>query len=137
MDLTPSHVGICVADLERSMRFYCDGLGFTKRFDFEKNGKVVGFYLHAGGDTFLEVFHADEVPWHGSPIRHLCLETEDLDAVMARLKSLNIPMGEKKLGADNTWQFWLKDAPNGVAIEVQQYTKDSCQYTGKPCEVNW
>ena len=23
-----SHVGICVADLERSLRFYCDGLGF-------------------------------------------------------------------------------------------------------------
>ena len=28
MNLTFSHVGICVSDLERSMRFYCEGLGF-------------------------------------------------------------------------------------------------------------
>jgi catechol 2,3-dioxygenase-like lactoylglutathione lyase family enzyme len=24
----PSHLGICVSDLDRSLRFYCDGLGF-------------------------------------------------------------------------------------------------------------
>jgi catechol 2,3-dioxygenase-like lactoylglutathione lyase family enzyme len=28
--LNVSHIGICVSDLERSLRFYCDGLGFTK-----------------------------------------------------------------------------------------------------------
>src|SRR5262249_42449272 len=33
----PSHFGICVTDLERSMRFYCDGLGFepAERYDLE------------------------------------------------------------------------------------------------------
>lgn len=25
-----SHVGICVTDLDRSLRFYCDGLGFEQ-----------------------------------------------------------------------------------------------------------
>ena len=25
-----THIGICVSDLERSLRFYCDGLGFEK-----------------------------------------------------------------------------------------------------------
>jgi catechol 2,3-dioxygenase-like lactoylglutathione lyase family enzyme len=29
-DYAPSHLGICVARLERSLRFYCDGLGFEK-----------------------------------------------------------------------------------------------------------
>ena len=28
LECTPSHLGVCVASLERSMRFYCDGLGF-------------------------------------------------------------------------------------------------------------
>jgi catechol 2,3-dioxygenase-like lactoylglutathione lyase family enzyme len=28
--LRMSHVGICVSDLERSLRFYCEGLGFEK-----------------------------------------------------------------------------------------------------------
>jgi catechol 2,3-dioxygenase-like lactoylglutathione lyase family enzyme len=27
---TPSHLGLCVESLERSLRFYCDGLGFEK-----------------------------------------------------------------------------------------------------------
>ena len=33
----PSHFGICVTDLDRSMRFYCDGLGFepAERYDLE------------------------------------------------------------------------------------------------------
>ena len=31
----PSHVGLCVADLDRAERFWCDGLGFERveRFD--------------------------------------------------------------------------------------------------------
>ncbi|HEY7946307.1 MAG TPA: VOC family protein, partial [Acidimicrobiales bacterium] len=29
MTTTFSHLGICVSDLERSMRFYCEGLGFS------------------------------------------------------------------------------------------------------------
>ena len=30
LETTFSHFGICVSDLERSLRFYCDGLGFEK-----------------------------------------------------------------------------------------------------------
>jgi len=30
MQLSVSHIGICISDLERSMRFYCKGLGFKK-----------------------------------------------------------------------------------------------------------
>jgi catechol 2,3-dioxygenase-like lactoylglutathione lyase family enzyme len=30
MEPTFSHFGICVSDLERSLRFYCDALGFEK-----------------------------------------------------------------------------------------------------------
>jgi lactoylglutathione lyase len=32
-----THIGICVADLERSLRFYVEGLGFTTK---EPNGSV-------------------------------------------------------------------------------------------------
>jgi glyoxylase I family protein len=32
-----SHIGVCVSDMERSLRFYCDGLGFepAERYDLD------------------------------------------------------------------------------------------------------
>ena len=30
MTLSFSHLGICVSDLDRSLRFYCEGLGFEE-----------------------------------------------------------------------------------------------------------
>jgi catechol 2,3-dioxygenase-like lactoylglutathione lyase family enzyme len=33
-----SHLGLCVADLERSLRFYRDGLGFRERSSLDVGG---------------------------------------------------------------------------------------------------
>ena len=30
MTVAPSHVGLCVSDLDAALRFYCDGLGFER-----------------------------------------------------------------------------------------------------------
>jgi catechol 2,3-dioxygenase-like lactoylglutathione lyase family enzyme len=30
MSTSLSHLGLCVSDLERSLRFHCDGLGFER-----------------------------------------------------------------------------------------------------------
>lgn len=35
MHFTPSHFGLCVRDLDRTLRFYCDGLGFALAERFE------------------------------------------------------------------------------------------------------
>ena len=46
----PSHVGLCVADLAASLRFYCDGLGFTAAERYELDSDTV-----PGLDRALEV----------------------------------------------------------------------------------
>jgi catechol 2,3-dioxygenase-like lactoylglutathione lyase family enzyme len=46
----PSHLGICVTDLAASLRFYCDGLGFTPAGTFELSSQDL-----AGLDGSLEV----------------------------------------------------------------------------------
>ncbi|OGV68596.1 MAG: hypothetical protein A3K19_11515 [Lentisphaerae bacterium RIFOXYB12_FULL_65_16] len=43
---------------------------------------------------------------------------------------------DKKLGADQSWQFWVTD-PGGVRIEFHQHTENSSQRTGKDCIVTW
>ena len=46
----PSHVGLCVADLERSLRFYCDGLGFERAEGYDLDDSML-----EGLDRALEV----------------------------------------------------------------------------------
>lgn len=132
-----AHVCIGATDLAEVERFYCGCLGFTKKFDFIRSGKIIGFYLQVAPNSFLEFFQADSVPCVASPIRHICLETDDIDGVIARVKSCGYKIGEKKLGSDHSPQVWISNAPDGVAIEFHQYTPQSCQITGENCNANW
>jgi len=124
-----------VADLDATQAFYCGMLGLEKTFDFVKEGVLYGFYIQLGNGTFLEVFaeSAAECP---SRIRHLCFEVEDMDLALQRLDEKGVAHTEKKLGADHTWQTWIKD-PDGIDIEFHQYTEKSSQLTGTECRVDW
>jgi hypothetical protein len=106
-------------------------------FDFTRNGKVIGFYMKTGNETFVEVFLADETtPVDKQVLNHFCLETESLEALHQELSVHGYEPGEIKMGADQALQFWMKD-PNGLDLEFQQYTNQSCQRTGQNVEVNW
>jgi catechol 2,3-dioxygenase-like lactoylglutathione lyase family enzyme len=47
IDLRPSHVGICVTDLTRSLRFWVDGLGFEAGERYELDSRLVPELHHA------------------------------------------------------------------------------------------
>lgn len=36
-----SHIGLCVTDLERSLRFYCDGLGFERVLSYDLDDTIL------------------------------------------------------------------------------------------------
>lgn len=131
-----AHVCLSSTNLDETLRYYLEGLGLERRFDFVlKDGSLKGFYLAAGGRTFIEVFKRDSVtPSDAAPIRHLCLEVDDIDAAIKRLRDAGFKCDEKKLGADHSWQAWTSD-PDGVAIEFHQYTPESCQATGESCRL--
>ena len=132
-----AHINIVSNDLAASERFYCDILGMKKSFEFLKDGELYGFYVAAGETTFIEIFsQQEEANTERSIIRHLCLETEDLDAVIESVRAKGWEISDKKKGRDQSWQAWITD-PSGVAIEIMQYTENSSQFTGKPCIVNW
>jgi lactoylglutathione lyase len=104
----PSHLGLCVSDLDRSLRFYCDGLGFTRGggFDLEStpaNGldralEVDGparlrsqWISHGALQIELLAFAAPSSG--GTPsahrnqrgLTHLAFTVDDVDAAAARL----------------------------------------------------
>jgi len=132
-----AHICIGALDLEKTEQFYTQVLGLRKAFDFRKGPARFGFYIEVGGGTFLEAFQQAE-PFRGDQpgLRHICLEVDSIDATIAQIKAAGWPIGEKKLGADQSWQVWLKD-PNGHAIELHEYTPESSQRTGATVIVNW
>jgi len=90
-------------------------------------------------------------------VAHVCIKTTDLDATrdfycgalgMTKLfdfmrKALRQHLVERgytpreiMMGADNSYQFWMKD-PNGMDLEFHEYTDKSSQITGQAVEVNW
>jgi catechol 2,3-dioxygenase-like lactoylglutathione lyase family enzyme len=128
-----AHLCIGARDLKESEEFYCGKLGMTKRFRFMKDGKECGFYVDAGGGSFIEVFaeSAPSPPVKG-PMRHICLQVGSITKASAQLRARGVNVSDKMLGADHSWQAWIED-PNGVKIELHEYTPDSCQYSGADC----
>ncbi|MCG3179409.1 MAG: hypothetical protein BIFFINMI_01744 [Phycisphaerae bacterium] len=123
-----AHACFIVADLERTRKFYCDGLGMKLAFEFKRDtGERYGFYLSCGGRTFLEFFKGAPGPRpEGVSYRHISLEVEDLDAAIAQLAAVGVEAKNKKLGNDKSWQAWTED-PDGNPIELHCYTPDSAQ----------
>ena len=108
MAYSPSHVGICVSDLETSMRFYCDGLGFgvAERYDLdsadmpdlvhslEMEGPLkVNSQMIVNGSMKVELLHYPGRPAQGTPstsrgllgLTHLSFYVADVDKAAARL----------------------------------------------------
>lgn len=128
-----AHVCIVAKDLDAAERFYVEGLGLRRAFSFIRGGKRIGFYLDAGGGNFIEIFERQSASGRNEgPMVHMCIEVEDLAAVAARLEKAGYTISDRKLGADKSWQAWTT-APDGVRIELQQYTPESSQFTGTDC----
>ena len=132
-----AHVCLRVTDLDRTLKFYRDGIGLKPHFNFTRKGKPIGFYLEVAKGAYVEVFETNDPIGEGKrSLDHFCIETDAMESLRERLIQHGYSPGESKLGADQSHQFWIKD-PDGVAIEFHQYTPESAQLTGRDVEVNW
>jgi len=102
-----SHFGLCISDLENSLRFYCEGLGFEQgvRFDIgnefqkalEVDGDVSVTSMFISRDGFnIELLHYSSPGVHGEPsksrnqlgLTHMSLYVDNVDAVGEKLVEL-------------------------------------------------
>ncbi len=126
-----AHICHTVTDLEASIDFYENKLGFSHAFDFiNDEGKRFGVYLHIGGRNFIELFTGKvDREAKGGSYRHCCLEVDDINATASELRNNGVEVSEVKMGSDNSWQAWLTD-PDGNRMELHQYTPTSKQNVG-------
>ena len=137
---TIAHVCVKSSDLDRTLDFYCGGLGLERKFNFTRKGRVTGFYLQLAERSFIEVFETAEVvrTVADASLQHYCLETDEMEAVRQRLVDRGFEPGEIRMGADQSLQFWITD-PSGVPFEFHQYTDKSAQFdpSNRDVEVDW
>lgn len=132
-----AHICIFSKDLQQTEDFYTNVLGFNKLFSFTRDGKVFGYYLDAGGDTHVEVFLKTEAEFaETNQINHICFEVINIDDAITHIRAQGVEARDKSNGCDDTWQSWITD-PNGVKIELFQYTGDSAQFTGGDRVAHW
>jgi lactoylglutathione lyase len=127
------HVAIKVTDLERSLDYYVNTLGFAEMMRLNKDdGSVWLVYLRITDEQYLEVFPGaenDRAPgWNANGLNHVCLTVDDIDPVLAQIAAkglkLLLPL---KTAVDGNRQAWLED-PDGNRIELMEMAPDGLQY---------
>lgn len=135
------HTALSTGDLERSLGFYRDLLGFAVVLDFrwpegtanmnrthqlaETAGRVV---LLQAGNAMLEIFeYATPTPRPRDPARrmcdhgliHFCLDVDDVDAEYARLSAAGMSFHCPPVDYGTVKLTYGRD-PDGNVIELQE-----------------
>ncbi|WP_090842805.1 VOC family protein [Alkalicoccus daliensis] len=121
------HKAFHVVDMDRSLEFYCDTLGFQKAFELhESDGSPWIVYIKIAEGSFIELFYGgteSEKP----QLDHICFEVEDIRTLAEQLKEQGIPFAaDLSQGKDLNWQFWIKD-PDGNWLEFMEINPESPQ----------
>ncbi len=136
------HIGICIRDPERSIRFYRDGLGFTYLSDLRIGGEPTAtllrlpdldlhaYYLERDG-VRIELLHyvspgaigSDQPrPMNQLGFANLAVQVTDLAAEEARLRALGARVLEHTRIENRAFQstvIFVTD-PDGTLIELVQ-----------------
>lgn len=125
------HVALKVADIDRSLAFYRDTLGFQEMMHLDKDdGSLWLVYLRITDTQYLELFPGGEGKTPGpdqNAVHHFCLECDDLDATADALREKGVKLTvEPQMGLDNNRQCWIAD-PDGNRIEFMQMASNSMQ----------
>ncbi len=139
-----SHFGICVSDLERSLRFYCEALGFEMAESHEIGDEFAGLMDLPGvavtsqfirrGPTAIELLaFTDPAPFGDGQRRavnqlgltHLSFQVDDLAATAARIVELGgavVESSRTKIDLGGTpLEFVYCTDPDGVRVELMDF----------------
>jgi catechol 2,3-dioxygenase-like lactoylglutathione lyase family enzyme len=142
VSLRPSHIGLCVSDLEQSLRFYCDGLGFELSDGYDLDSTVVvglDAALEVPGPAVLrsqmivldglkiELLHYTSPAVEGQPsshrnqlgLTHLSFWVDDLDAAAERLVKCGGTILADTRQSPGVELVFLAD-PDGARVELME-----------------
>lgn len=137
-----SHIGICVSDWKRSLRFYHDVLGFRYVHELEVKGEPSDTLLRLTGVSLraiyleregvrIELLHyeapgctgaGEPRPMNQLGLTHLSLRVDDLDAQVAELSAAGVRVLDDtriEIPRVRSKAVFITD-PDGTLIELVQ-----------------
>ena len=115
-----------VTDMERSLRFYLDGLGFILKHKWEPEGRIRWCWLTRGGASimlqeFVKDGHRGRRPERvlGQGV-NLCFQCEDALALYHEFRARGLDPSEPFVG-NSMWVTSLRD-PDGYRVEFESMT---------------
>ena len=126
-----NHVAVVVEDMEKSLLFWRDALGIQlhELRDVPVEKSQVAFLPVAGAEVELVMPTTDDsgiakyLVKRGPGMHHICLEVDDIEGMMSRLKEKNIRLinEEPHTAADGKkYAFIHPESTGGVLVELYQ-----------------
>jgi methylmalonyl-CoA epimerase len=126
------HIGICVANIEDSIKQYTEQLGFTMaaRESLDKQGITLAF-LSLKGETTVELLGslrddsvvAKHLSKRGPGLHHICYRVENISSELIRLEKLGYRLIDKTSrpgAAGSKIAFLHPQSFGGVLVELCQ-----------------
>ena len=131
MKATIDHIGIAIANLDESLRFFRDALGLELEPAEDVPSQRVRAHFLPAGEASVELVEptADDSPIaryiekRGPGLHHLCLRVEDIHAALAQLRSKGVRLIDEtaRPGAHHSLVAFIHPAStHGVLVELKQ-----------------
>ena len=125
--LGPGHVGLFTDDLDKTMDFYCNLLGFTLvTSNAEMNDEVKSYFI-GRGNLILEIMYDTRgncEPGLDGSLNHLSMETDDVETAYAELKEKGVKIETDILFDPALYRagqrFFMFRGPSGERLQIEQ-----------------
>jgi lactoylglutathione lyase len=127
-----AHLALRVSDLDRSLAFCRDTLGFKEMLRMHKiNGDPWIVHLRISDTQFIELYPnggGDRAPDRDVvAIDHVCLQVECMEKAVSALRNFGVKFSdEPQVSPDGNSIFWFED-PDGNCIELVQMLPGNMQ----------
>ena len=117
------HVGVMTDDAEKSVKFYCENLGFRPYYA-GKMGPMPLTFVEGGGLVIEFISAGKAAP--GGAVDHFAIEVLNIEEAVASLKAKGIEVGPVMASPD-FFPTGMKNVfftgPNGEKIEFVEFAK--------------
>lgn len=126
-----NHIAVVVDDMERAISFWRDALGMElhELRDVPAEKSQVAFLPLSGSEVELVLPTSDDsgiaryLTKRGPGMHHICLEVDDIEGMMSRLKSKGVRLinEEPRTASDGKrYAFIHPESTSGVLVELYQ-----------------